>query len=419
MKSYESFFSFKAILAFLIFAGVMTSCDDYMLGNYVNNTQNSSGTTDKEEITEGGQDGGDESGEGSGEEEKEEPEDIEGMKVLINLSSNGTANCYNIIGAGYYQFKAVKGNSNDSVGTIDSVEVLWESFGTEVAPKVGQLIESVSYEDGYVKFLTPYMSSQGNAVIAAKDASGKILWSWHIWLAPKPKEEKYFNNAGTMMDRNLGALSAEPGDIRSLGLLYQWGRKDPFLGSSKYYEEEMANSTITWPAHVSSKQETGTIEYTIANPTTLITFNSLNYDWYYTGSDAVENERWTTSRKTKSIYDPCPVGWRVPDGGTRGVWAKALGTTLCFKDCVYDKEAISLSGILGSGAAIWYPCPGYISHEGILRGAGTDGEYWSASTSPEGFPASASCFEVYFSPYVYTSSASSRSSGCSVRCIKE
>ena len=35
-----------------------------------------------------------------------------------------------------------------------------------------------------------------------------------------------------MMDRNLGATSATPGNVGSLGLLYQWGRKDPFLGSS-------------------------------------------------------------------------------------------------------------------------------------------------------------------------------------------
>ena len=37
----------------------------------------------------------------------------------------------------------------------------------------------------------------------------------------------------------------------------------------------------------------------------------------------------------KTIYDPCPAGYRVPDGGENGVWAKAFGTTSDFKE-VYD-----------------------------------------------------------------------------------
>ena len=48
-------------------------------------------------------------------------------------------------------------------------------------------------------------------MIAAKDAEGKILWSWHIWMTDLPMGQVYWRNAGTMMDRNLGALSATPG----------------------------------------------------------------------------------------------------------------------------------------------------------------------------------------------------------------
>ncbi|MCC8143462.1 MAG: hypothetical protein LIO97_05900 [Tannerellaceae bacterium] len=32
------------------------------------------------------------------------------------------------------------------------------------------------------------------------------------------------------MDRNLGALSSTPGNGLALGLMYQWGRKDPYPG---------------------------------------------------------------------------------------------------------------------------------------------------------------------------------------------
>ena len=70
-------------------------------------------------------------------------------------------------------------------------------------------------------------------MIAVKDASGKILWSWHIWATdfdPNAKTLKYTNDNGStweFMDRNLGAANAESGSFGAFGLLYQWGRKDP------------------------------------------------------------------------------------------------------------------------------------------------------------------------------------------------
>ena len=189
------------------------------------------------------------------------------------------ANCFIVSSSETYSFKTVKGNSSESVGDVASAEVLWESFGTSETPSVGSLISSVSYADGKISFSTPQSYREGNAVIAAKDASGTILWSWHIWLTDQPQGQAYYNNAGTMMDRNLGAISATPGGVGALGLLYQWGRKDPFLGSSSISENIGAKSTVTWPSKVKSESNTGTIEYATAHPTTFITGD----DWYYTG----------------------------------------------------------------------------------------------------------------------------------------
>ncbi len=120
-----------------------------------------------------------------------------------------------------------------------------------------------------------------------------------------------------MMDRNLGATSATPGDVGALGLLYQWGRKDPFLGASSISTNVLAKSTGIWPSAVSSSTSVGTVDYVTANPTTFV-MSSSPYDWHYSSRD---NTLWQSE---KSIYDPCPAGWRVPDGGTDGVWAKAL-----------------------------------------------------------------------------------------------
>ena len=346
--------------------------------------------------------------------------DLEGADSIVDLSSSGTANSYIVSGYGSYKFTPTKGNSNESVGTIDSAEVLWESFGTDVTPDKGDLVKNVKYENGVISFETPSAYKEGNAVIAAKDASGEILWSWHIWLTDQPEGQVYYNDAGTMMDRNLGATSATPGDVGALGLLYQWGRKDPFLGSSSIHYDSMveAKSTITWPSAVSSNSSNGTIAYATANPTTFIGYNSSNYDWYYTGTSATDNTRWTTSESSKSIYDPCPAGWRVPDGGDNGVWSKACGSSSDFGGYPYDgtNEGINFSGEFGSAATIWYPASGYRrSSYGSLGNVGYAGCYWSASPYRSGAYFMAFDDSGYGSP----SSGGLRASGRSVRCLQE
>ena len=347
--------------------------------------------------------------------------DIEGEgSESVNLSEKGTANSYIVSKAGAYEFTPTKGNSDESVGSIASAEVLWETFGTDVTPSFGDLVKNVKYENGVITFKTPDAFKEGNAVIAAKDAAGTILWSWHIWLTDQPEGQVYYNNAGTMMDRNLGATSATPGDVGALGLLYQWGRKDPFLNSSSIHNDSMteANSTITWPSAVPSDTSNGTIAYATANPTTFITRNSNNYDWYYTGSSSTDNTRWTTSDTDKSMYDPCPAGWRVPDGGDNGVWSKAVGSSFYFSDYPYDStnEGMDFSGKFGSASTIWYPASGDCGNfDGSLYYVGNGGYCWSAS------PCNIYAYGLSFLYYggVLPSSSFNRASGRSVRCLQE
>lgn len=64
--------------------------------------------------------------------------------------------------------------------------MLWESFGTDESITKGELIQSIKYENGNLYFKTADTYREGNAVIAAKDANGTILWSWHIWLTDQP-----------------------------------------------------------------------------------------------------------------------------------------------------------------------------------------------------------------------------------------
>lgn len=341
----------------------------------------------------------------------------------VNLSQSETANCYIVTEAGNYKFQTVQGNSSTSVGTVASVEVLWESFGTNETPSVGDLVNTVSVDGDYIVFSAS--NKKGNAVIAAKDGSNNILWSWHIWLTAQPSDQVYNNNAGIVMDRNLGATSATPGEVAALGLLYQWGRKDPFLGSSLIWTRMKAMSTITWPEKVTSDSYTGTIEYANSHPTTYIAYNSNNHDWYYSEDSSTDNTRWQMSDKVKGVYDPCPVGYRVPDGGDEGIWAKAFGTSSKWETSsnwdatnkgmdfgATDKK-------LGSGS-IWYPAAGSLGRDdGTLIGIGVGGIYWSCSQDVAySFYASGLHF-ANLGDITPSPGGLMRAHGHSVRCVKD
>ena len=315
-------------------------------------------------------------------------------KIYTDLSAAGTANCYLVSQAGDYKFKAVLGNTDGSVGNVKSVEVLWESFGTDVMPNVGDLIDTVSFRDGYVRFSTPETFANGNAVIAVRNPKGTILWSWHIWCSEEGWQEHiYNNNAGTMMDRNLGATSATPGDVGALGLLYQWGRKDPFLGSSSISSSVQALSTGNW--ETSSTDITNALA--ISNPTTFFTAYIL------------PNGNWQSK---KTAYDPCPVGWRVPDGGENGIW-KTAG----FAKTSFDSTNCGSSFSISSPETTWYPASGDLyGGDGVLNNSGTNGYYWSVAPVSNG---GAYGLSFYGSGDVYPTDGSNRSYGYSVRCLQE
>lgn len=346
----------------------------------------------------------------------------------IDLSPNGTANCYIINEAGRYKFKPTKGNSSETVGVISNVEILWESFGNDVKPVQGDLIQNARYANGVIVFETSESFRSGNAVIAAKDVEGNILWSWHIWCSSERfREHSYSNNAGVMMDRNLGATSAEPGDASSIGLLYQWGRKDPFIASShiKNNTPALTTANVQYPK-VISNSETGTIEYSILHPTTFIykTDYSGRTDWSEV-ADEPGAERWQT---VKTIYDPCPYGWKVPEGGENGVWQTAGFPRGVSGDFDRNKLGMTFSPWL-TGELSWYPASGGLSGTMSssyamptpLHSTGYYGRWWT-STLYDGDSAYALHHDADVSNnwgYINTVSYQGMNDAYAVRCIKE
>jgi hypothetical protein len=78
---------------------------------------------------------------------KKDPASGQDQKLEQTVVFTLPANCYIVSKEGTYSFETLRGNLDESVGEVVSVEVLWESFGTDVEPAVGDLIKSVSYKD--------------------------------------------------------------------------------------------------------------------------------------------------------------------------------------------------------------------------------------------------------------------------------
>ena len=225
----------------------------------------------------------------------------------VDLSKDGTANCY-IVPPVYstYTFDyTVKGNSLELVGDVASVEVLWETKNTLEVIEKGDIISDVELLDGKVRFMLPGDSVPGNALIAVKDASDNILWSWHIWVTDTPKEQYYITASGTyfVLDRNIGAIRPdwESDDVwkESIGTYYQWGRKDPFIGGLYTVVSEQIS-----------------LDTSIAQPTL---FPATDAHWL----TPTDYELWNSSEKT--VYDPCPPGYVV---GSSDLWSNFLNQDL-------------------------------------------------------------------------------------------
>ena len=344
--------------------------------------------------------------------------------TVTSLGVEESANCYIVTKPGVYKIPAVKGNDKSQKVAAVSVEVLWETR-SDADVKVGDIVNLTGYDNGNICFNVKGKTSstvpEGNALIAAKDASGNILWSWHIWVTRiMPTDHQYKNGAGTMMVCDLGAAYVESGVYPwSGGLYYQYGRKDPFWGDR--------SCTLDRWERVMSNATTGTESYAAAHPTTFI------YDGYH-WLHSYETGLW---RRNKSISDPCPPGYVIPDGGQYGVWARASGRT-----SEVSGECNSFVFFNGSGADLefrsagecYYRPNGSIDTDGYLCDNTTEycrSCYWSL-TSYRG--SDGNDYVYYYSIVIRENSGSSTgikysanpnwptyqlSSGYSVRCMKK
>ena len=253
------------------------------------------------------------------------------------LDADGTANCYiaRSLNTVYSFDAATMGNGRTTTNLWPSslsgvaARVLWE---TGTSSRI--VIRDAVYENGRIVFTTG--SARGNAVIGLFDASGNCIWSWHIWSVDYDIEAtaQTYASGAVFMDRNLGALTTDCTQPASRGLYYQWGRKDPFLYPATCQETVKRADAVyaagfeyaeNDPRSAASPYEMMSLAWSVSHPTTYM--NGVLYeDWeeWASSADWLYGHRpnlWgnmTTGMNNisrtshKSIYDPCPPGWKIP-----------------------------------------------------------------------------------------------------------
>ena len=314
------------------------------------------------------------------------------------------ANCFVITAPGKYKFPAIKGEKGDAAGNVFGAEIVWETYNnaTDVVPN--SVISAVDFEDNWIYFQTPETLLPGNALIAAKDFSGKIIWSWHIWI-PQTKISNISANlfGAQAMSRNLGALVDALGTgeeaIESCGLFYQFGRKDPFPGAQEFGKSDMATISTS----MAEKSEVQiTVAESILKPTMFAYKGDTAVDPTWDGANwCVESGDYWGAEGDKTIYDPCPAGYRVPKHNESApVWS--VDNWEHNKDQYWYKK---LDGI--------FPRAGYMDDCGGSRSkVGERNKLWFADSASN---KSGHCLYVKASSVEATSTH--KACGGSVRCV--
>lgn len=386
--------------------------------------------------------------------------------VYEDLSAEGRANCYLLTAGGRYRFEANNRSGSEAAGMPQppaiapaSARLVWQTPAGWIGGV--KLIEV----DGTPCVAFEVLSGAGNAVVAACDAEGEIVWSWHLWM-PLDAVESAETAAGyRVMNMNLGALSHTAGDPTSYGMLYQWGRKDPFpaaatlLGTTStlgapIYDADGNEVKITNSSWYGT--EDNTLAYAVAHPTVCLS-NYAQYastrDWLAEGSGADnlwgnplgaekdENNN-LVNKGAKSCYDPCPVGWRVPPADVFRHFTTSGGYTWVASD--FNVADLNSDGVIdlqdyrygwhfmvNDTTPMYFPAAArFDGSYAMLMGSmsGCWGSYWGNAPYPvdmfRGGAYSVLSFQIKNQTGAKTVTASPAAGGAradaySVRCIRE
>ena len=398
-----------------------------------------------------------------------------------------TANSYLISAPGYYRIPLVYGNAikngitnTKSYQTSNSGPYILQHFKdhagvdinspyinvqntsdpatqaaivwTDQSGLVDGLTVTGSGANSYVNFHVPADKiKNGNAVIAVKNASGTVMWSWHLWFDhsdvlntvpctnyqgytynftkqtlgfayrrweestySKPRKarvkvEQTIANGGTKQFAYID-ITQNPGNVKEISsTLYQFGRKDALPGvqtvSDGSFNEDGGNNM--------------SVTNGIRNPETFYTRGSSWYNGYSqynlwsmdnTVTDGNDNA------VVKTIYDPCPAGFHMPASNAfTGFTTNGQGNGPKNVSGAWDYGYNFNNKITSPDATVYFPASGYRGYVGSLGAVGYFGFSWSAVPNNTYY----GYFLILNSGNVVPQNTNYRSFGYSVRPVAE
>lgn len=258
--------------------------------------------------------------------------------VLVNglVKLTEAANSFIVAPGAVAVFPTAKGNSGQNANP-SSIKVEWQD-------NAGLFAETIKVEDGeaIVRFAE---GKEGNVVLDGVDESGNVVWSWLFWVV-KDTPKDVTAGGKVFMDRNIGALNLDEKSELSVGVIYQYGRKDAFPSTSfsdyalrTIYDGNGQETTIA----IVKNESQNNLENTIKNPG--VFYNNVyvsgakhGYSWLTTDATTISAELfkslWENDGK-KSQYDPCPAGYKV---ASKNDWegVKAAGNVQELWDDSYE-----------------------------------------------------------------------------------
>ena len=392
-----------------------------------------------------------------------------------------TANCYLISAPGHYMIPLVYGNAIKNGGTNTSAykssldpksNILAEFVDHTGAPINDPWIEKTNnnanngingaqivwadeanlvnlasdpiYRDGsgnaFVKFeVTKANIKSGNAVIAVKKGN-TIVWSWHLWFAPKNaldkipvtnKQNKVYNftneTLGWKPTKCIGTSYSTPRTVKvkveqtianngikqesvftitqnagitertGITTFYQWGRKDAFPGTDANINghfNKNAGDQIYMQNIIQNPGNFYTVGFSnngVLNPNSgLVKYYYFYNLWSINNKKSVEQNQLNDVSVVKTIYDPCPVGFNVPaNDAFTGFTANGLNEGNMNVDGTNREETFKANfghnfwTNSNKNATIFFPASGYRGCvDGNLYYVNKFGEFWLAD--PQG-----------------------------------
>ena len=318
-------------------------------------------------------------------------------------------------------FPGIERTNTWSSSGVNDAKVVWADEPGLVQFGATKIVYDASNNE-FVQFEVPAANiKNGNAVIAVMK-NGKVVWSWHLWFihddalntitctnfqgksyafTEEPLGMKYTSWTGTTYTsprsvkvkveqkvENGGAkqigiltITQKPNNVRQgMTTFYQWGRKDAFpavdvVAEGTFNKNAGDNMSISNGIQHPGNLYTDGLSWT-SNPPAGYTYYNL---WSANNTTTGFND----NAVVKTVYDPCPVGFKMPASNAFTGFSKTGNNTATQADFnIFDTWNYGYNfnnKITNPDASVYFPASGArYSSTGSVDYAGSFGYYWSA-----------------------------------------